>query len=149
MAVMLGRQQRSPWGWVQHLVRRFNDWMGDRLAFWLSTMACFYLISLLVMVPLFFSRPEGLVSWVEYVVQSIFQGIALPVLGYVSRVAGERQEKVLIETHDTVMEQLSVLKDELRLAREERQVMRSLIHELNGHRHESPTLHSTGSPLDV
>jgi len=111
--------------------RKVNDWMGDRLAFWLSTMACFYFITLLVIVPLFFERPEGLVGWVQYLVQSIFQGVALPVLGYVARIAGERQEKVLIETHDNVSEQLSVLKDELRLAREERQALKTLVHEMH------------------
>lgn len=111
--------------------RRINDWMGDRLAFWLSTMACFYFITLLVIVPLFFQRPEGLVGWVQYLVQSIFQGVALPVLGYVARIAGERQEKVLIETHDNVSEQLNVLKDELRLAREERQALKALVHEMH------------------
>ncbi|MCY0875377.1 MAG: hypothetical protein OWT28_03770 [Firmicutes bacterium] len=111
--------------------RRLNDWLGDRLAFWLSTMACFYFITMLVVVPLFFSRPSGLVGWVQYLVQSIFQGVALPVLGYVARIAGERQEKVLTETHDNVSEQLGVLKDELRLAREERQALKTLVHEMH------------------
>jgi len=111
-------------------MKKFNEWFGDKLAFWLSTMGCFYLILALVIVPLFFERPTGLVGWVQYIVQSIFQGIALPVLGYVARIVGDKQEKILTETHDAVMEELTVLKDELRLAREERQALKSLVHEL-------------------
>lgn len=144
-----GNFVQKVFGGIRQMVRRYNDWLGDRLAFWLSTMACFYLISALVLVPLFFQRPQGLVGWVEYVVQSLFQGVALPVLGYVARVAGEKQEKVLNETHDTVMEQLGVLKDELRLAREERHVMRALIHELNKDHREHPAVHGENRPLDI
>lgn len=113
--------------WLHKLFRPFNDWLGDRLAFWLSTMACFYVITALVIVPLFFQRPSGLVGWVQYIVQSIFQGVALPVLGYVARIAGEKQERVVTETHDTVMEELAIVKEELAIAREERQVLHQLL----------------------
>lgn len=91
-------------------MRKFNDWLGDRLAIFLSTMGCFYLIFALVIVPLFFQHPYDLVGWVQYIVQSIFQGVALPILGYVSKKAGDNQEKVLNETHDMVMEELKELK---------------------------------------
>jgi len=113
------------------MLRRLNDWLGDRLAFWLATMGCFYLITALVIVPLFFQHPTGLVGWVQYIVQSIFQGVALPVLGYVARIAGEKQEGLLSETHDTVMEELALVKEELELAREERQELQSLVRELH------------------
>jgi hypothetical protein len=112
-------------------VKRFNDWLGDRLAFWLSTMACFYLISALVIIPLFFQRPSDLVGWVQYVVQSIFQGVALPVLGYVARIAGEKQEKVINGTYNAVMEELTLIKEELKLAQEERVAIQTLIQELH------------------
>lgn len=113
------------------MFRRLNDWLGDKLAFWLSTMGCFYIIFALVVVPLFFQHPTDLVGWVQYIVQSLFQGIALPVLGYVARIAGERQEKVLNETHDTVMEELALVKDELAMAREERKELQRLVEELH------------------
>ena len=99
------------------------------MAFWLSTMACFYFILALVIIPLFFQHPTGLVPWVQYLVQSIFQGIALPVLGYVARMSGEKQERVVNETHDAVMEELAIVKEELVLAREERQEMQELLKE--------------------
>ncbi|WP_211241939.1 hypothetical protein, partial [Ectobacillus panaciterrae] len=89
-------------------------------------MVCFYIILGLVIVPLFFQRPNTLVEWVQYVIQSIFQGIALPVLGYVARFAGEKQEKIVSETHDTVMEELALVKEELTLAREQRDALQKV-----------------------
>ncbi len=65
--------------------------------------------------------------------QSIFQGVALPILGYVSKKAGDNQEKVLNETHDTVMQELALVKEELTLAREERDSIQALIGELHHH----------------
>jgi cell shape-determining protein MreC len=112
-------------------MRRFNDWFGDKLAFWLSTMGCFYLIFALVIVPLFFQHPTDLVGWVQYIVQSIFQGIALPVLGFVARLGGEKQERILNETHDAVMEELAMMKNELELEKEEREDLKKLIEELH------------------
>jgi hypothetical protein len=115
------------------MMRRFNDWLGNKLAIALSTMGCFYLIFALVIVPLFFEHPTDLVGWVQYIVQSIFQGVALPILGYVAMKSGENQERVLNETHDTVMEELALVKEELKLAREERNALQELIEELHQH----------------
>jgi uncharacterized sodium:solute symporter family permease YidK len=96
-------------------------------------MGCFYLIFALVIVPLFFSAPQGFLAWVQYLVQSVFQGIALPVLGFVAKNVGESQEKILLETHDTVIEELALVKEELELAKEERASMQELIEELHQH----------------
>lgn len=105
-------------------MKRFNNWLGDKLAFGLSTMAAFYIVTAFVLVPLIWQRPEGLIGWVQFLIQSLFQGSALPVLGYVARIAGERQEKVLNDTHNCVMEELA-------LAREERENMKSLLQEVH------------------
>ena len=77
-----------------------------------------YIITALVLAPLAFQRPQGLVGWMQYAISVLFQGAALPVLGYVARRAGENQERVLNETHATVIEELALIKEELALARE-------------------------------
>jgi CBS domain containing-hemolysin-like protein len=112
-------------------LRRFNDWLGDKLANGLSTMACFYIISVAILATLFFQRPVGVQAWLLFWVTVFFQGVALPVLGYVSRKSGERQEQVLNETHDAVMQELAIVKKELELAREERKMLRELLHEIH------------------
>lgn len=115
-------------------MKRFNEWLGDRISHGLSTMAAFYIVSVLVLVPLAWQRPQGLVGWMQYTISVFFQGAALPVLGYVARVSGEKQERLLNETHDAVMEELKIVKVELELAKEERQALRELVEELKqGH----------------
>jgi len=109
------------------MLKGFNNWLGDKLAYWLSTMAMFYIITALVLIPLAFQRPDGLVGWMQYTISVFFQGAALPVLGYVAGRAGERQEKMLNETHDTVMEELTLIKEELALAREQRDELEMLL----------------------
>lgn len=100
--------------------KRFNDRLGDKLAEGLSTMECFYIIMLLVLLPLFFSRPTSPIEWVQYAVQTFFQGVALPVLGYVGWKSGERAEKTINATHAIAMKELKMIKEELALAKEER-----------------------------
>jgi hypothetical protein len=91
-------------------MRRLNEWLADRLAFGLSTMACFYVVTALVVAPLFWQHPHTAVEWMQYVISVLFQGSALPLLGYVARVQGEKQEKILRETHDAVMEELTEIR---------------------------------------
>jgi hypothetical protein len=112
--------------------QHFNEWLGDKLANWLSTMAMFYGVTFLVFLPLFFQRPNGLVGWAQYSSSVFFQGVALPVLGYVSKKEGDRNEKLMRETHDTVMKELSMIKKELKLAGEERNALKSIMAKLNG-----------------
>ncbi|MHB1654101.1 MAG: hypothetical protein ACYCVD_16745 [Desulfitobacteriaceae bacterium] len=117
------------------MLRRFNEWIGDKVSFWLSTMAAFWFVTILVLVPLIWQRPLGMVGWMQYGISVFFQGAALPVLGYVSRKAGESQEHLLSETHDVVMEELAIVKEELELAREERDELRILLAELHAKIH--------------
>ncbi|SEC64390.1 hypothetical protein [Paenibacillus sp. GP183] len=112
-------------------MKSFNDWLGNKLALYLSTMGCFYIIFMLVIVPLFFQHPNDLVGWVQYIVQSIFQGVALPILGYVSTKAGENQERVLNETHDTVMKNWSLLKRNCSWRKKSVAAVQKLIEELH------------------
>jgi hypothetical protein len=67
---------------------------------------------------------------VQYGVAVFFQGVALPVLGYVAWKSGERVEKVIKETHDVVLEELKIIKEELKLAREERDSINRLLEDL-------------------
>lgn len=108
-------------------MKKFNNRLGDILAYGLSTMGCFYIVFALVIVPLFYQHPTDLIGWIQYIIQSIFQGVALPVLGYVARVAGEKQEKVIKETHDASMEELAIVKEELAIAKEEREMIKKLL----------------------
>jgi hypothetical protein len=106
-------------------ITRFNDWLGDKLSDWLSTMAMFYGIAFLVLIPLYWQQPTSLVGWIQYTVAIFFQGVALPVLGYVSKREGQKQAVLIKETHDAVME-------ELKLAKEERKLTMEILKDLKG-----------------
>jgi len=108
-------------------LNRFNDWLGDKLAYWLSTMVMFYIITAIVIVPLFFQSPQGIVAWIQYAVSVFFQGAALPVIGYITRRAEEKQNHVVNETHDTVIEELRLIKEDLALAHEQRDELEALM----------------------
>lgn len=92
------------------MIKRFNDWLADKMSYWFSTMVCFYVVTLLTLATLYFDMPKNIQGWLMYWVGIFFQAVALPVLGYVSRKAGEKQEQLLQETHDAVMEELTLIK---------------------------------------
>ena len=129
---------------MKNLIKKFNDIIGDKLAYGLSTMAMFYGICFLVVAPLFFQTPTGLVPWMQYIVSVFFQGVALPVLGYVARKGSEKQEQLLNETHDTVMKEMEslreitntlkdIIKDQHDMANAERASLKNIVNEIHEH----------------
>jgi ElaB/YqjD/DUF883 family membrane-anchored ribosome-binding protein len=75
----------------KNLMESFAMVLSDSL----SSMTMFWIISLLVIVPLFFVQPVGLVGWMQYIVSVFFQGVALPVLGYTSKLGGARTDSII------------------------------------------------------
>ena len=116
---------------------KFNDWLAKKLGTGLSTMTCFYVIAFLVIIPLFYSLPTSMTAWAQYLCSVIFQGIALPILGYLAaksedatNKAAEIQAQLLQETHDTVMLELKDIRDQQKFAKEERLADRELMKEV-------------------
>jgi len=75
--------------------QNFNDKLADKLSYSLSAMATFYVILLLVLVPLIYNQPSNLVAWSAYLCSVLFQGIALPILGYTSRKGSEKADRMM------------------------------------------------------
>jgi hypothetical protein len=89
---------------------KFNDWLANKLSDSLATMIMFYGITILTLSILLFQTPKTPLEWVQYAVQTFFQGVALPVLAFVAKISGAQQEKLLRETHDTVMNEMKEIK---------------------------------------
>jgi hypothetical protein len=106
------------------MLTRFNDLIADLLANTLSTMACFWIITSMVVVVLFWQRPVSLVGWVTYFSTAVFQASALPVLAFVSKKEGAAQQALLQETHDCTM-------NELRLISESHDDLRELVSQIH------------------
>jgi len=121
-------------------MKNFNSYLGDKLAFGLSTMTAFYIVTAFVLIPLLFQTPHDLVGWVQYTIQSLFQGSALPILAYVAKLEGKKTEIVLNSTHDLAMEELSILREQLEIAKIQRtnadikrQDLKLILEEMNEH----------------
>jgi len=91
-------------------MKKFNDWMGDKLSNGLSSMTVFYVISFLVLIPLLVQTPVGFMGWIQYLSTAVLQACALPLLGYTTKKQGDIQAQMAQETHDTVMSELDLIK---------------------------------------
>lgn len=80
---------------MRKILNKFNDYLADRLSYILSIMTTFYVISFLVLIPLFYSQPTSFVGWASYLCSVVFQGLALPVLGYTARKSGDKTDSMM------------------------------------------------------
>jgi hypothetical protein len=87
-----------------------NDLIAGKLADWLATVVVFYMVCFLTLSILFFQMPKTALEWVQYIVQTVFQGISLPILALVAKQEGTKMAKMLKETHDGVRVELKELK---------------------------------------
>jgi len=101
-------------------MKKFNDWIGDKLSNGLSSMTVFYIITLLVLAPLIVERPNTIMAWIQYLSTAVLQACALPLLGYTTNKQGNIQSKLLQETHDNVMNELKIVKKEQSMAKKKK-----------------------------
>lgn len=78
----------------------------------MSSMWLFWLLSIIILIAGIMQPPETPYTFVMFVISAGFQAIALPVLAFVSNLQGDRAEKIAKETHDAVMKELSILREE-------------------------------------
>lgn len=89
-----------------------NDYLADLLSYSLSTMLTFWIVLLLVIVPLFYGAPKTVVGWAQYLCSVVFQGIALPVLGYTARKASDKSDKVINDMAE-MLQKIESIVDEI------------------------------------
>ena len=111
---------------------KINDSIGNKLSFTLSTMEMFYIVLILVVFPLFFQTPTNLIGWIQYISTAILQAIALPLLAYTTRKSGEKQEKVINDTHSILLKEIKMNRD---LHKHQLEMMQE-IKEMHEHYHE-------------
>ena len=92
-------------------MNKFNDWIAEKMSFALATMFMFYIITFLVIIPLLYSQPTSIVAWASYLSSVVFQGIALPVLGYTSRQNGIKSDELIDKIYKANLNIESVLKE--------------------------------------
>ncbi|PWI57383.1 hypothetical protein [Sulfoacidibacillus thermotolerans] len=95
---------------IGQVTRGMNDWLADHMSLWLSSMWLFWGLTVLILFALALQRPIGAQGWILFIVSVFFQGVALPVLAFVSTKQGDRMESVLQQTHDATLAELEELK---------------------------------------
>jgi hypothetical protein len=98
----------------QSVVIRFNDKIANMSSSVLSSMWLFWILLLVLAVAFIMQPPKGAYEMVIFFVGATFQAIALPVLAFVSNIQGDRQEKIMNEMHSEILEELSILKKQVK-----------------------------------
>ena len=83
-----------------------------------ATAWTFYLVVFAVLRVLHYQLPHTPLEIIAYVIQTFYQGAALPLISFVSKLEGAKQNKILIETHDATLEEFRILKEEMSLIKE-------------------------------
>jgi len=88
---------------MKNLIKKINtlsDKFAESMADSLASMTMFWIITLLVVIPLFWNKPVGGVAWIQYIVAVFFQGVALPVLGYTAKLSGKRTDEIIAKIEE-------------------------------------------------
>lgn len=110
-------------------IRKLNDTVAEKSTLIFGTMWMFYaffIYGMLPLIPALKPYENTFFYWSGWV-----QLWALPLLMVGQNVLGRTAEKREQETHDAVMDELAIVKEELALAREEREQLKILLAELH------------------
>jgi hypothetical protein len=116
---------------MNKVVEKINETIASILANTLSSIACFYVITSLILIALVWQKPHDIIGWIQYLIAFLFQGSALPVLGYVSKREGDESRKMLQETHDMVMSEFEFAKEERAHMKKEQGELTHLLKDLH------------------
>ena len=91
------------------IIQNFNRLLANKMSLILSSMWLFWIVLVILLVAAFLRPPDNVYEWVMYVISAGFQALALPVLAFVSDIQGEKQKKVIDQTHKAVLAQLEII----------------------------------------
>ncbi|WP_088187525.1 hypothetical protein [Desulfosporosinus sp. FKA] len=108
-------------------MKKFNEWLAVRATLIFGSMYTTYLFFLYGFAPVLFPNlMDKLLYWSNTV-----QLWSLPLLMVGQNVIGRASEKRAQETHDAVIEELAMVKEELKLARDERQDIKIVLKDVH------------------
>jgi len=109
-------------------MNRMNRWLALRLTASVGTMWCFYLFVALSLISLPAVIASGnLIAEVSWLTQTCIQLVLLPAIIVGQNLQGETSEQRARETHDAVMEELKIARDDRQAHAEELRLLRDLV----------------------
>ncbi|MCL2085732.1 hypothetical protein FWH09_02240 [Candidatus Saccharibacteria bacterium] len=103
------------------MVAKMNAWVAERLSDILSSMWLFWLLSIVLIIIGIAYPATDPYTFVMFWISAVFQAIALPVLAFVSNIQGEKQGKITRATHENVLEELRLIKQQLAMLQEQKE----------------------------
>lgn len=92
-------------------INNFNFWLMSGLANANATAWTFYLVTFAVLKTLSFQHPADAIGWINFVIQTLYQGAALPLISFVAKLEGAKQAKVILDTHETQLKEFAEIKE--------------------------------------
>jgi hypothetical protein len=100
-------------------ILKFNSWLMYRLANINASAWVFYALVFLVIETLNFEVPKSPLGWINFCVQTLYQGAALPLCAFVAKVEGQETRRMIREMHEWLCETKDMEHEEIRLLHEE------------------------------
>lgn len=107
------------------------EWLLDKISDGLSTKTCYVLLCIIAFGTLAFQRSHDILGWQNWLSQVFMQFIALNVVVVVSTRVGEKLEKLILAIYEWTKFDNAMIREELKLAREEREELKQLIAEVH------------------
>ena len=92
-------------------VTRINSFIADNLAKVLSSMWLFWILLVAIVASYIMQPPQGAFDISLFFISTAFQGIALPVLAFVSNIQGDRQQAQLNKMQSEIEEELKLVRE--------------------------------------
>ena len=89
--------------WIDKICISISDLLG--------TNFCIFIFILIAFVPLYYQTPTTISAWQNWLSQTCIQLVALAVLQKGTKIEGNRTYNMQKETHDTVMNEFSEIKE--------------------------------------
>ncbi|MDD2878790.1 MAG: hypothetical protein PHZ23_16355 [Acidiphilium sp.] len=89
-------------------MKQFNEWLALRMSAIFATMWCFWVVEIVVLLPLVWPRS---LPFVQFVSSGWFQAIALPLLAVSGVIIGRKADARAEADHQAIMELVAALHD--------------------------------------
>jgi len=93
------------------LITRINNAIADKTAVILSSMWLFWILLVAIIAAYVIQPPKGAFDISLFFISTAFQGLALPVLAFVSNIQGDRQQAQLDHMQKEIHKELKLIKE--------------------------------------
>ena len=112
-------------------MKKFNDWLALKITNVVGSMWCAYIFCILALISLPSAiASHNLITIVSWIAQTFLQLVLLSVILNSQNLQGDKTESIIKDTHDVVLQEFNIVKEELILARQERDELTVIIKDL-------------------